>query len=257
MSNQLLSLVLLSALALAACGSDDTAGTDDTGAGSDDTGTGADGGTDTGTLPDDTGVTPDAVDPVEDTTLPNDVTDPTDIAVDDTGADVTVDTGPGEDTTVVEDTTVTDTTVTDTTVTEDTTVVAGATLAGTITRSANPERGADGIGNVYVAVLDSNPLGFGGGTPTTVAVQLIENVDLSAAGASVDYRITGIPTRSEPYYISAFLDDDGNAGLDAPGPDAGDLLNLESPLPPSIPTLAITEEIEYTFPIDLNFARPF
>jgi hypothetical protein len=56
--------------------------------------------------------------------------------------------------------------------------------------------------------------GFGGGggpAPNAVGVQLIENADLSSTSTQIEYRIEGIPPRAEAYYVSAFLDDDGNA----------------------------------------------
>jgi hypothetical protein len=212
-----------------------------------------------------------------------DIGDPQDVGTGDTeeGVDVSnTDTAVESDTAVETDTAVqldtaveTDTAVQedvvapeDTSVSEDTTPdvapPTGAVLTGVVSRSGDPARDGDGIGNLYIAVLDSNPLaGFGGGggpAPNAVGVQLIENADLSSTSTRLAYRIEGIPPRAEAYYISAFLDDDGNAEPGAGAePDRGDLLNLESLLPPALPTLVMDAASGYEYDIDLNQTRPF
>ena len=251
-----LTVALLAGFFLAACADDETTpgvetdagedvGGDDTGAGDvsdDDTAT-----EDTIEPPDaieppDNGVTPDTAMPdvtMEDTTVVPDVIDPSDTTVEDTSTDTA-----GPDTSA------------------DVTAPTSAVLTGVVSRSGDPARDGDGIGDLYIAVLDGNPLaGFGGGggpAPNAVGVQLIENADLSSTSTQIEYRIEGIPPRAEAYYVSAFLDDDGNAEPGAGAePDRGDLLNLESLLPPALPTLVMDAASAYEYDIDLNQTRPF
>lgn len=242
-----LTLALLAGFILAACADDEATPVDQTDAGEDttlDDVSGGDTTTEDTFIPTDNGVTPDTAMPdvaMEDTTVVPDVVEPTDTVVEDTATDTTVET--------------------DTTVVPDVVTPEGAVLTGVVSRSGDPASDGDGIGDLYIAVLDGNPLaGFGGGgaTPNAVGVQLIENADLSLTATQIEYRIEGIPPRSEAYYISAFLDDDDNAEPGAGAqPDRGDLLNLESLLPPAIPTQVMDSATEFLFDIDLNQTRPF
>jgi hypothetical protein len=245
-----LTVALLAGFFLAACADDETTPGVETDAGEDvggdDTGAGDVSDDDTATEdtiePTDNGVTPDTTMPdvaMEDTTVVPDVMEPTDIMVEDTATDTA---GPD-------------------TVETDTVAPTGAVLTGVVSRSGDPASDGDGIGDLYIAVLDGNPLaGFGGGgaTPNAVGVQLIENADLSLTSTQIEYRIEGIPPRAEAYFISAFLDDDDNAEPGAGAqPDRGDLLNLESLLPPAIPSLVMDSATEFLYDIDLNQTRPF
>lgn len=125
-----------------------------------------------------------------------------------------------------------------------------ATLTGTLTRSTDPRNG--GIGNLYIAVLDGDPIL---GSPNLVARQLIENVDVNPADFSITYEVKDIPVRSEKYYYTAFLDDNMNAGMGADaGPDKGDLIELSGF---SVPTKVIDQPITYQVDITLNNAVPF
>lgn len=240
-----LTVALLAGFVLAACADDETTPGVETDAGEDVGGDVAEGDTTTEDTfePTDNGVTPDTTTPdvaVEDTTVVPDVVDPTDTVVEDTATDTTVET--------------------DTAVVPDVVTPEGAVLTGVVSRSGDPASDGDGIGDLYIAVLDGNPLALGGGgaTPNAVGVQLIENADLSLTSTQIEYRIEGIPPRAEAYYISAFLDDDDNAEPGAGAqPDRGDLLNLESLLPPAIPTQVIDSATEFIFDIDLNQTRPF
>ena len=141
----------------------------------------------------------------------------------------------------------------------------GATLVGRITRSAAPDAaaGGDAKGTIYVGVFTESPVtGFGMANPNAMAVarEILPNADLSAQGASLPYRVTGIPPRQEPYYIVAFLDDNASVNANDPttaAPDRGDLVSLKMLLPPTFPTVELKTPTEVSADIDLSAALPF
>ena len=126
-----------------------------------------------------------------------------------------------------------------------------ATLSGSVVRSVQPMAG--GIGHVYIALFTQDPV-TSMDPPAPVLTLLIENADMSAANAAIPYQLAGVGVRSEPYYVSAFLDDNMNATPDAAGPDRGDLVSLNGLASPSV-TVDVATTIE--FDIDLNLAMPF
>ena len=66
---------------------------------------------------------------------------------------------------------------------------------------------------------------------------------------------TGIPARSAPYYVVAFLDD--NATVTDPtmaAPDRGDLVSLEGF---SAPQVTVATDARVTLDLDLNQNLPF
>lgn len=130
----------------------------------------------------------------------------------------------------------------------------GATLTGTITRSAQPAAG--GIGNLYIAVFTLDPVS-NADTTVNVANARIENADMSADDAMVTYTMLGVPPRAEPYYVTAFLDDNGTVDTTDPanaGPDRGDLVAIDGFASPQV---SITSETTVTLDLDLNFNLPF
>jgi len=130
----------------------------------------------------------------------------------------------------------------------------GGAITGTITRSAEPAAG--GVGHLYVAVFTSDPVTDRAGA-MNVANARIEDVDMSGSGASVPYTVDGIPPRSEPYYVTAFLDDNGTVSATDPssaGPDRGDLVALDGF---SSPQVTVSTQSAVTLDLDLNFNLPF
>lgn len=124
-----------------------------------------------------------------------------------------------------------------------------ATLRGVVTASAQPANG--GVGALYVAVTDRSPI-MGDAEP--VAGIVIESADFSVEGAAVAYELV-VPVAEMAVYVTAFLDDNGNAEtVDPPGPDMGDLMSLDGLDPPSI---VVASPGDYTLDLDLNFAFPF
>lgn len=129
------------------------------------------------------------------------------------------------------------------------------TLTGTISRSTNPSRGGDAIGDVFIALFDNEPILDRDQMP--VAFLIVEGVDLSDGITTAPYRLEGITPRAEPYWISAFLDDNGNASVDDAGPDRGDLVMLERFVPPASRQVTLAEPGDVTYVIDLNNVLPF
>ncbi len=127
------------------------------------------------------------------------------------------------------------------------------TLSGSVTRSTEPSNG--GVGGVYVAVFARNPV-TNQDDPGTVAFQRIPDVDFNPPSTSVQYMMTGIPPRPEPYYVVAFLDDNMTvdpANPDTAFPDEGDLLTLENFAAPQV---TIDSASDFTLDLDLNIAVP-
>jgi hypothetical protein len=129
--------------------------------------------------------------------------------------------------------------------------VAGATLVGSVSRSTTDtvpvDPPPDGLGDLYLSVFETNPAS--GPPGPAVASQAIPGVDLSAPTLSVPFRLEGIPPRTEPYYVTAFLDDTGPADPSHPCPNAGDSVATEGF---GVPTVVIDTEAEHTLDLDLD-----
>ena len=128
-----------------------------------------------------------------------------------------------------------------------------ASLVGNVSRSAEPQNG--GVGPIYIAVLESNPLINPGSD--IMGVDFIASADLSSSDASVPYSIEDIPVSDEPYFILAFLDDDNNAGTVYPTPRSPDLIAAEILTGVSLPTIELSEAREYELDIVLTVVYPF
>jgi len=130
---------------------------------------------------------------------------------------------------------------------------AAGRLEGVVTRTAEPRAG--GIGHLYIAVFDRDPV-TNRDSAVVVARTLIENADMSDDAAEIPYSVEEVPPRAEPYFVTAFLDDDGDAGMDpeTAGPDMGDLVVLEGLGSPQV-TVSSAETV--SFDIVLNTNLPF
>ena len=116
-------------------------------------------------------------------------------------------------------------------------------LTGTVSRTAT---GADdNRGDLWVMLFDGDPLSGVGPVSTTLA----GNIDLSDPATVVSYRVEGLPTRDEPWYLVAFLDDNGTGTL----PDSGDIIAAEGF---GVPQLVVDPETDTVFDIVLNM-NPF
>lgn len=128
-----------------------------------------------------------------------------------------------------------------------------ASLTGNVSRSAEPQNG--GVGPVYVAVLDGNPIVDM--SASIVAFDVIASADLSDSDASVSYSVEDIPVSDEAYFIFAFLDDDNNASPVYPNPRDPDLVAIEMGGGVTLPTIELSEATEYELDIVLNMIFPF
>jgi hypothetical protein len=129
-----------------------------------------------------------------------------------------------------------------------------AALVGHVKRtSTKPQHG--GVGSVYVAVFDGNPV-TDASHATVIARTLLAQVDLSADGAEVAYRVDGVPPRAQAYQVIAFLDDGGAVSSASPQPAAGDLISLQ--LAGSIEGVPITLAAagDVTLDLPLNAVMP-
>ena len=129
----------------------------------------------------------------------------------------------------------------------------GGTLAGMVSRSAQPM--GDARGHVYVALFDRDPV-INMSTAQVIARVRIDNADLSATGTTVAYTLTSIPPRTADYFLLAFLDD--NANVDptsaSAGPDRGDLVSLDGL---AAPRVKVTGSGTQSEDIILNSVLPF
>ena len=162
-----------------------------------------------------------------------------DDADDDTVADD--DTAPDDDTTTDDDT-----------VGDDDSVPTFAARSGTVTRPTAPS--VDGVGPLYVVVLDDNPL-INPGTAQR-GFTLISGADMTDGAAPIPYAIADVPTRPQPYFVLAFLDDDESASTIYPTPGSGDLVGYVSNPLPGPPTVDLSVEGDQVLNIVLNVAMP-
>ncbi|MAQ14153.1 MAG: hypothetical protein CMN30_05065 [Sandaracinus sp.] len=134
-------------------------------------------------------------------------------------------------------------------------VGATGSLAGTVSRTASATPEADGVGPVYIAVFDRDPV-TNRDTAVLVGQAIVASADLSDASASVPYTLEGIPPRAEPYFVSAFFDADMNAGTDpaTAGPDRGDLVSL---MGLGSPQVTVPDAAPVDFDVVLNTALLF
>ena len=101
-----------------------------------------------------------------------------------------------------------------------------ARLLGTVTRSAEIQE--DGVGDLYVALFDANPVDLQATEPPLLVSQLrITALDLNEDEVSTGYVLEAIPPREEPYFVITFFDDNGTINEEEPGPDKGDLVSLD------------------------------
>jgi hypothetical protein len=101
-----------------------------------------------------------------------------------------------------------------------------ASHGGQVVRKATTKPQHGGIGNVYVAVFDGNPI-TDMAHARVVGRVIVADADLSSDTASVAYRVDGIPARATEYQVIAFLDDDHDATAQSPAPNKGDLASID------------------------------
>ena len=127
-----------------------------------------------------------------------------------------------------------------------------ATVSGSVTWDATEPPGwdGDGVGDLIIAVFATDPTGGIPGLP--VAFARFDDVDVQQT--PVAYEVTGIPPRPEPYFLSAFLDDDENGGP-VPAPDQFDAVAL-TPGTANTPEIVLDSPGVFPFDLVLNFILP-
>ena len=129
-----------------------------------------------------------------------------------------------------------------------------ASLVGFVQRTTTqPAHG--GIGSVYVAVFDGNPV-TDSASAVVVARTLLPNEDLSAENAQVAYRIDDVPVQSTAYQVIAFLDDANAVSASDPAPASGDLISLDLSGGISGIPLTVSQPGQITLDLPLNAQTP-
>jgi hypothetical protein len=112
-------------------------------------------------------------------------------------------------------------------------------LEGTVSRTASG--GGDNVGDVWMMLFEDDPLA--GGAPITL--DSLPGVDLSDPDTTVGYRLEGLPTRAEGYFLVAFLDDNSSGSM----PDADDIIALDGA---SVPRVVLVDGDETRFDVVLS-----
>lgn len=81
----------------------------------------------------------------------------------------------------------------------------------------------------------------------------VKDVNLTN-GATDTYRVENVPTRSEPYFIGAFIDVNGNYST-SPSPDSGDIIAVMDGMVPYSATVA-TANVDVKLDVVFNLVRP-
>jgi hypothetical protein len=122
-------------------------------------------------------------------------------------------------------------------------------VSGTVTRSTELAEGNDGIGTLWLAVVDNCGFDF-----EVAAAAMIPDADLSRPGAAAPFTVPDVPEGA--WFVIAYLDDNENAQLPDPQPDPGDLVGSDGlggvACMPVIVDGAAVEGIT----LDLNFVLP-
>lgn len=126
----------------------------------------------------------------------------------------------------------------------------GGTIHGHVTRTAAPAAG--GVGHLYIAVFDRDPV-VDRASARAIARAIVMDADMREGSARIAYEVPGIPPRSEPYFVTAFLDDNGTVGTDpdTAGPDRGDLVALDGFASPRV-TVASETRVPLDLVLSLN-----
>lgn len=133
---------------------------------------------------------------------------------------------------------------------EESSIPAIGEIQGTVTRTATATSADGQAGDLYISVFEVDPIQNRNEDTLPVASLTIRNVELGAEGSQVSFVLSEIPTRTEPYVLTAVFDANQNlAQLDPPGPDDGDLVALQGIKSPEIVVNAATVSAE----IELNF----
>jgi hypothetical protein len=119
---------------------------------------------------------------------------------------------------------------------------------GTVSSDAAPFMDNDGIGDLYIVAFDDE-CGGNAASGTTVV-----GADLSDPASSVPFTIEGLPAGT--FLLTAFLDDNGDADPNAPGPNMGDIVMADGVMPGCVEVEIVDASVDGAALV-LNLALPF
>ena len=124
------------------------------------------------------------------------------------------------------------------------------TIQGTVIRAVAEASEGSSPGTLYISVFETDPIQGRSIDNPPVANLVVEDVVLSAMGSEVSFELNDIPTRAEPYVMTAVFDTNQNLEqVDPPGPDDGDLVALEGIKSPKV----VVNQSTVVTEIELNF----
>lgn len=118
------------------------------------------------------------------------------------------------------------------------------TIEGTVTRAEAAVPVGDGVGTLFVAVLEECSLGA-----PVVGGAVVPGADVADASAVVEYETDPLPPGE--YELALFLDDDLDADSMAPLPDPGDLVYAEATGDGVLSCVSVTIDGEDALGVDL------
>ena len=123
-------------------------------------------------------------------------------------------------------------------------------ISGTASRSeaAAPFAGNDAVGDLYVVAFDD---ACGG---NVVADAMVAAADLSDPASAVAFTVEGVGPGT--YFVTGFLDDNGDYDPEAPGPNMGDIVMADGAMAGCIEVDVVDVDLEGAALL-LNFTLPF
>ena len=133
---------------------------------------------------------------------------------------------------------------------ETSTTPAMADIQGLVVRTVAPADGAPQVGTLYISIFENDPIQVRSEDTVPVASLTIPEVNLGEIGSEVSFELSGVPTRAEPYVLTAVFDANNNLQeMTPPGPDDGDLVALVGIKSPEL----VVNAAQVTAEIELNF----
>lgn len=119
---------------------------------------------------------------------------------------------------------------------------------GTVSSDAAPFMDNDGIGDLYIVAFD-DMCGGNAATGTTIV-----GADLSDPANTVPFTIEGLAAGT--FFLTAFLDDNGDADPNAPGPNMGDIVMADGVMAGCVEVEIVDASVDGAALV-LNLALPF
>ena len=78
-----------------------------------------------------------------------------------------------------------------------------ADIQGLVVRTVAPTDGAPQVGTLYISIFENDPIQVRNEDTVPVASLTIPEVNLGEMGSEVSFELLGVPTRVEPYVLTA------------------------------------------------------